>query len=138
MKLKMVAIILLFGTSLFFLFHSPEKEQGKKIEETAQEEVRGVFLSYIELKKYIYNLEEKKSKENIQKIIQTIKDNHFNLLILQVRSFSDAIYPSRIFPSSKVVVEKEGDPLEYDYLDYFIKKHTKSTLKYMHGLIHTE
>lgn len=122
MKLKILAIILLLITSLFFLSYSPKTKKLEKVEETVQEEVRGVFLSYIELKKYIYNLEEKKSKENIRKIIHTLKENNFNLLILQVRAFSDAIYPSSIFPSSKVVVEKEGDPLEYDYLDYFLKK----------------
>ncbi len=93
----------------------------KKDLKVEQQETRGVFLSYIELKKYLNGKSEEESKKNIQKIIATMKENSFNLLILQVRSFSDAIYPSTLFPSSKVVGSKEGDPLLYDYLEYFLE-----------------
>ena len=43
------------------------------------------------------------------------------MIILQVRTFSDAIYPSSIYPWSGVVSNVEGEPLDYDILDTFLK-----------------
>lgn len=52
-----------------------------------------------------------------------------NSIILQVRPFSDTIYPSEIYQSSKVVSEKEGDPLELDILQYFIEESKKKNIE---------
>ena len=130
MKIKIVAVgSFVLILSLFF-FQSNVLTLNDVVKEKEEElETRGVFLSYIELKKYLYQKDDKTSKKNIRKIIKTMKDMHFDLLILQVRSFSDAIYPSHIFPSSKVVVTKEGDPLPYDYLDYFLKEAHKENIE---------
>lgn len=98
---------------LYFLFPKEEKQ-----EELVINEDRAIFISYIECSKYIKN---KNGKEVIDEMIKTIKDNNFNMIILQVRPFADAIYPSKYFLSSHTVVEKEGDPLEFDILEYFIK-----------------
>ncbi len=82
-------------------------------------EKRGIFVSYIELSKYVKDKDINTSKNNINKIITNIKNLDFNLVILQVRSFSDAIYPSDIFPFSSSVSEEGVDP-GYDILEYFI------------------
>lgn len=82
-------------------------------------EKRGIFVSYIELSKYVKDKDINTSKNNINKIITNIKNLDFNLIILQVRSFSDAIYPSDIFPFSSSVSEEGVDP-GYDILEYFI------------------
>ncbi len=124
MKNKLLYIILIIVLAIFLF---PVNTQSEKKEKST--EVRGVFLSYIELRNYLQGKDQKTSKKNIRKIIETIKQNKLNLLILQVRPFSDAIYPSKIFPSSKVVVEKEGDKLLYDYLDYFIKQAHKQNIQ---------
>ena len=49
-----------------------------------------------------------------------------NSIILQVSPFSDAIYPSKVYKSSHVVVAKEGDDLPMDILDYFISSASKN------------
>lgn len=85
------------------------------------EEVRAIFISYIELTKYIKNKEVEISKENINKMITNIKNLGFNTAIVQIRSFSDAIYESKIFPWSSTVSSSEGVYPGYDVLDYFIK-----------------
>ncbi len=123
MKYKLVVLITCLVTLIFLL---PSNTRGKQ---STKEEVRGVFFSYIELKNYLYGKDEKTSKKNIQNIIKTVKKNKLNLLILQVRPFSDAIYPSKLFPTSRVVVAKEGDKLPYDYLEYFIKQAHKQKIK---------
>lgn len=121
MKLKFLSTFFVILALFFLASYLPSEKKDTVLKQEEEKEVRGVFLSYIELKNYLYQKSEEESKKNIREIIANIKKNHLNLLILQVRSFSDAIYPSKIFPSSKVVVENEGDALSYDYLAYFLK-----------------
>ncbi len=131
MKIKVLSVLLILLLLILFV-PTPKKKDPVKQRMVKEEETRGVFLSYIELKNYLYQKSEEESKKNIKGIITNIKKNNFNLLILQVRSFSDAIYPSKIFPSSKVVCSKEGEELDYDYLDYFL------TLAHQEGIeVHT-
>ena len=85
-------------------------------------EKRAVFISYIELGNNLRGKSASDMKNTIDNMLDTAKDFGFNMIILQVRSFSDAIYKSSIFPSSRSVVNTEGDELPFDILKYFIKK----------------
>ena len=80
------------------------------------EEVRGVFVSYIELKENIKGYSTEQAKENIKKIITNTKDMKLNTIILQVRYQSDAIYKSNLFPVSECI----GEELPFDILKYFL------------------
>lgn len=93
-----------------------------------EEETRAIFVSYIELNKYIKGNNYEISKRNIRKIIKNIKSLKCNTIILQVRSASDAIYKSNIYPMSLNIVNTEYDDY-YDVLDYFIKESHKSNVK---------
>lgn len=93
-----------------------------------KEETRAIFVSYIELNKYIKGNDYEISKRNIRKIIKNIKKLKCNTIILQVRSASDAIYKSNIYPMSLNIVNTEYDDY-YDVLDYFIKESHKSNVK---------
>lgn len=93
-----------------------------------KEETRAIFVSYIELNKYIKGNDYEISKRNIRKIIKNIKRLKCNTIILQVRSASDAIYKSNIYPMSLNIVNTEYDDY-YDVLDYFIKESHKSNVK---------
>ena len=93
-----------------------------------EEETRAIFVSYIELNKYIKGNDYEISKRNIRKIIKNIKSLKCNTIILQVRSASDAIYKSNIYPLSLNIVNTEYDDY-YDVLDYFIKESHKSNVK---------
>ena len=69
-------------------------------------------------------------KNNIDLMINNIKDMKFNLIILQVRSFSDAIYKSNLFPWSSSVSIKEGVD-GFDVLEYFLERaHANDLLVY--------
>ena len=94
-----------------------------------EEEQRAVFVSYIELSKYIKGKEKAEAMNNIDDMLDNMKEYGFNMVLLQVRSFSDAIYPSDIYPSSKTVVAKEGDPLPFDVLEYFVDAAHKRKLE---------
>ena len=94
-------------------------------------EERGIFISYIELNKYVKDKNIDDSKKNIDFMINNIKKLGFNLVILQIRSFSDAIYESSIFPWSSTVSSEEGVDPGYDVLNYFIDRcHENNILLY--------
>lgn len=97
-------------------------------EELPKEEIKGVFLSYIEINKYIKNDNYEISKNNIKKIISNIKSMNLNTIILQVRSSSDSIYNSKIYPKSLYLVNNEYDNY-YDVLAYFIEEAHKYDIK---------
>lgn len=98
----------------------------EKITEYTKEEVRGVFVSYIEISKYLKDKDENVSKNNIQQIIKNIKNINCNTIILQVRPSSDAIYNSNIFPLSKYLTDNNYYP--YDVLEYFINEAKKQNI----------
>lgn len=102
---KIVAFILFLIVILFFI--SEDLSNKKEIEE------RSVFISYIELSKYISD-DVSLSKNNINMMINNIEELGFNSIILQVRSFGDAIYPSKIYSNSLYVSNS------FDVLDYFL------------------
>ena len=111
-------IILLVGLIIINL--PEEKSEPETSQETKEtEELKGVFISYID-----YGHLKNKTKEEMEKLITDMINNisyfGLNSIILQVRPFSDAIYPSEIYLSSKVVVNEEGDELPLDILKYFI------------------
>lgn len=121
MKKSLLFIIVFFLTlAVIFLFLPKNNENRNKREE--KEEKRAIFFSYIELQNYIKGKSVDDAKKNIDKIMDHLSDFNFNMLILQVRSFSDAIYPSKYFPWSSVVSSEEGVSPGFDVLSYFIKK----------------
>ena len=101
---KIAAFILFLIVILFFI--SEDISNKKELEE------RSIFISYIELSKYISN-DISLSKNNIDMMINNIEELGFNSVILQVRSFGDAIYPSKIYSNSLYISNS------FDVLDYF-------------------
>lgn len=91
-------------------------------------ETRGIFFSYIEFLNYFDNKNLNQKKNIIDNVILNLKENNFNTLYLHIRSFSDAIYNSLIFPSSYIVTNKEGEKLDFDVLEYFITKAHKEKI----------
>ena len=89
------------------------------------EEVRGVFVSYIELKENINGFTKEEAKKNIKKIISNTKKLKLNTIILQVRYQSDAIYKSKLFPVSECI----GEELHFDILKYFLDEAHSNNIK---------
>lgn len=125
--MKTKILVLFVFLLVAYLFFIPVKNYERKAEE--KEEKRAVFISYMELQKYLKGKDEKTAKANINKMISALKSNKFNMIILQVRSFSDAIYESQYFPWSMVISESEGEAYHFDVLAYFIKMAHKSNLE---------
>lgn len=90
-----------------------------KIEE--KEELRGMWLSFYEISDICKEKSESEYRKSAEEILKNLSQNKINTVFYQVRCFSDALYKSTVFPSSRYVVEKEGDELEFDPLEIFIE-----------------
>lgn len=94
----------------------PEKESHKN------GEVRGVWISYLELQTIFPNKTEGQFKEAIKGMFKNIKEAGLNTVIVQVRPFGDAIYPSEIFPWSYIITGIEGINPGYDPLGIMVEE----------------
>ena len=57
-------------------------------------------------------------KSEIDSILTEALENSMNTVILQVRPSSDALYKSKLFPSSEYLCNAQGEDLTLDVLDY--------------------
>lgn len=127
MKYTALTMVLVFFLMSFFVIAMKQVPEDDIKEE--QEETRAVYLSYIEFNSYIKDKNSNTSKENIQKILDNVKNFGFNTLILHVRPFADSIYKSEYFPISNSVLNDQETYPDYDILEYFIEEGHKRELK---------
>ncbi len=128
MKREYYLILIIFLLVIIYIFVPKDTLKGED-EPKIEKEKRAVFISYIELGNNLRGKSSEEMKHTINDMLDNAKDFGFNMIILQVRSFSDAIYKSSIYPSSRSVVNTEGDDLPFDILDCFIKKAHKKRLE---------
>lgn len=115
-KLCLIAVISV--TAIFMLINKTDA----KIEET-----RGIFISYLEYKKYLSNKNEKEIIKEVEKIVTSLKKYHINTIYLQVRMFSDSIYNSKIFPFTDIIDNNKKNNI--DLLSIFLKYAKKEKIK---------
>ena len=121
--------LLLVVTILLVIYIFIPEKTNEVFNEESEEEIKGIFITYMELEENICNHSEKESKKNIVKMINNIEKDKFNTIYLQARSHMDSIYNSSIFPVSKNIIL--SDNTNYDVLDYFLKKaHSKNIKVY--------
>lgn len=83
----------------------------------SDEEMRGVWVSYMELSMENESSKTQKAFEDkFTKIAQKCRESGFNTLIVQVRPFCDALYKSRYFPWSHILTGTQGENPQYDAL----------------------
>ena len=78
------------------------------------DEIRAVWLSYLELQPIFESGGEAAYTEAMREIMVNVSAMGMNTIKYQVRPFGDALYPSALFPSSYIITGVEGDPLSYD------------------------
>lgn len=83
----------------------------------SDEEMRGVWVSYMELSMENESSKTQKAFEDkFNEIAQKCRDSGFNTLIVQVRPFCDALYKSSYFPWSHILTGTQGENPQYDAL----------------------
>lgn len=87
------------------------------------EEMRAVWISYLDLQPVF---KDNKTKESFEKAIKemyaNVKNSGLNTVIVQVRPFGDAIYPSKYFPWSHIISGTEGVNPGYDPFQIMVEQ----------------
>lgn len=85
-------------------------------------ELRAVWVNYNELsmKTYENGGTENDFRAKAMKMCENIRADGLNTVIVQVRPFCDAFYPSKYFPWSAYLTGTQGQAVEYDPLAVFI------------------
>lgn len=126
-KLLIILIIVSFFT-VDATINYVKKNRDMGIQEN-DDEMRAIYISYLEFLNNFYSESKSINQGKIDKMIDIIKDNNFNVIILHVSPFSDSIYNSKLFPYSATLTGKEGKNPGFDYLEYFLKKSHAKNIK---------
>lgn len=68
-------------------------------------------------------------KAKLEEIIQTAIDYNISAIFFQVRTNNDAFYKSKLNPTSRYLVGKEGDELTFDPLKWIVKEAHKNNIE---------
>jgi len=101
----------------------------EEIKEKQNEEMRGLWVSYLSLDMQGEDKSFDAFKEKFEDIIDKAKELKLNTLIVQVRPFCDALYDSKIFPYSHILSEAQGISPGYDALKYMCNAAHEKNLK---------
>lgn len=83
----------------------------------SDEEMRGVWVSYMELSMENESSKTQKAFEDkFTEIAQKCSESGFNTLIVQVHPFCDGLYKSSYFPWSHILTGTQGENPQYDAL----------------------
>lgn len=117
---------LLFGTAITFSVLAPQPEPTvQEVSATVATatksdmpcEMRGVWITYMELSmENETNQSESAFREKFAHMAYVCKSHGFNTLIVQVRPFSDALYPSDYYPPSHIMTGVQGEAASFDAL----------------------
>lgn len=105
---------------------NPSSMDGQEHMDTGnREEMRAVWISYIEFSDRLKELgEESFSEKNFQEFIDEMFDNcvswNMNTAIVHVRPYGDALYESDYFPWSAYVSGTQGTDPGFDPLQYMV------------------
>ena len=122
MKKSIGIIILIISFLSIDATISYAKKEEKKDNILINDEIKAVYISYLEYFDNFYGGSKKINEVKIDTMIENIKNIGFNTIILHVSPFSDSIYNSKLFPYSYTLTGTEGKNPGFDYLEYFIKK----------------
>lgn len=123
-KIATVVLFIAFVVGIIWIVCFEGKEESSYVEKDkplSYDEIRGVWISYLELNTFLKGKNKVEFTKNVDRIINNMKSLNLNTMIIQVRSFSDAIYESSIFPWSYLCTGTEGRNPGFDPLKIIIE-----------------
>ena len=98
-----------------------DREPGE--DETPQQEMRAVWITYYEISmKAQKGGDESLFHQKVDEMFRRVQNAGFNTVIVQVRPYSDAFYPSKIFPWSAYLTGMQGQDPGYDPLAILVER----------------
>ena len=119
-----------------FIFTAPLPYQNQNNNQNTQEDldkinnIRAVWVPYIDLNINSDINTEQKFKEKFDNIIQKSKEFNINTIVAHVRSHGDSYYKSEIFPWTHFLTGTQGKDPGFDPLKYMIQKTHENNMKF--------
>lgn len=135
--LRMIIRIVLCLVIIFsgLMIASPGISKAEEINQ--EEEFKAVWISYLEFNDRLKNPvtgELGFTKERFEQMIDEMFDHvvelKMNAVVVHVRPFGDAMYPSKYFPWSKYISGKQGKDPGFDPLEYMVSAAHERGLKF--------
>lgn len=102
---------------------TPEYQYGSNSYQAVNySEIKGIWISYIELSELMQGQSESGFRSNIAKVFDNCVGLGINTVYVHVRSHSDAYYRSELFPWSKYVTGTLGSDPGYDPLAVMLRE----------------
>ena len=98
------------------------KEFSEAPHELSEGEMHGIWIPYMSLTLSPDERSKNAFESKINIMVEKCLKYKINTVIIQVRPFGDAIYPSKIFPYSHIIMGTQGISPDFDPLDITIKK----------------
>jgi uncharacterized lipoprotein YddW (UPF0748 family) len=121
-----VIILVILGLVWIICFdnidNSSHKIINKEREVINYDEIKGIWISYLDLAAMLKGKNENEFRKNISQAIENVEVMGLNTLIVQVRPFSDALYQSKYYPWSVYCSGIEGNAPGYDPLQVIIEE----------------
>lgn len=82
-------------------------------------EMKAVWISYLDIQESLKDKNKSDFKKQANSMFESIKNKGLNTVIIQVRAFSDAIYPSSYYSWASYITSNSGGP-GYDPLEILV------------------
>lgn len=110
--------------------HTPSEFGSRSYSAVNYSEVKGIWISYIELAALLQGQSKEGFRSNIAAVYENCADLGINTVYVHVRSHSDAYYRSELFPWSKYVTGTLGKDPGYDPLEVMISEAHKRGISF--------
>lgn len=95
-----------------------------------KDEVRAVWISYLEMQTLLKSKTKAQFTSNIGKVFDDVKGFGLNTVVVQVRPFADALYDSDYFPWSHTITGTEGKDPGFDPLQVMLAEAKSRGLRF--------
>lgn len=93
------------------------------------EEIRATWISYIDFTEILWGKTEAEYQNNLDKMMDNLKELKINTIYVHASAFTDAYYASKIYPTAQYITGKIGDELVFDPFELLVNKAKENGLK---------
>lgn len=95
----------------------------------SQEETRATWISYIDYTEILWGKSQSEYQAELDLMMENCKDLKINTIYVHASAFTDAYYPSKIYPTAQYITGKMGDELSFDPFAMMVDTAKKNGLR---------
>lgn len=129
MKKMYVRVVVVLITSLSLFMDGSMCFAASTVGLSCKNDKRACWISFLDMETYLKDLDEQEFRLKVDEMYEHIANNNMNTVLVHVRAFGDAIYPSEYFPQAEYMTTYRKIP-DYDPLAIMISMAHEKNLKF--------